>query len=439
MMISGVIDAIYGHFVASQYQICTDSRALKSGDVFFCIRGEKFDGNAFAEEALKLGALAVIVDHETFQNDPRFIWVEDTTLAIQQLAKKHAKEMPATKIMVGGSNGKTTTKEVTRTILEGVAATLATPGNWNNHIGVPLTLLSLRPEHRYAVVEMGTNHPGEMGVLCDLIHTDIGLITNIGKEHLEGFGSIEAIAKEESEVFASVIKHNALAIVNLDDPWLASMSKRLSKTITLSLENPAANLYAGVTQEMPELAFEFFVNGISQGQYTSPLSGKYNAYNLLFGAAVAQTIGMEPRQAMDLACTYKPTNNRSEWKTIGTTQLFLDAYNANPSSMSAAIQSFATISGSKSFFLGDMLELGEHAHDEHKAIFNLCRELNLQESTYLVGPEFCAACPEHPYRFETMESLLAWLDTHPIDTKYAFIKGSRGIKMERVQEHFMQA
>ena len=439
MLNSVVIDAIYEHFVASQYQICTDSRSLKCGDVFFCIRGEKFDGNAFAEEALKQGARAVVVDHENLQQDQRFIWVEDTTQAIQLLAKKHAAAMKCIKIMVGGSNGKTTTKEVIRTILEGTGDTLATPGNWNNHIGVPLTLLSLRPNHQFAVVEMGTNHPGEMSVLCDLIQTNTGLITNIGKEHLEGFGSIEAIAKEESEVFASVIKHEANGIVNIDDPWLASMSKRLNRKITISLENMEANYFAEIHQEMPELRFSFFHNGQLINNFCSPLSGRYNAYNLLFGVAVAETVDIAPEMAMVRACTYKPTNNRSEWKTIGNTQLFLDAYNANPSSMSAAIQSFATIAGSKSFFLGDMLELGEHAQDEHKAIFNLCRELNLQESTYLVGPEFCAACPEHPYRFETMESLLAWLDTHPVDTNYAFVKGSRGIKMERVQEHFTQA
>ena len=218
--------------------------------------------------------------------------------------------------MVGGSNGKTTTKEVIRTILEGTGDTLATPGNWNNHIGVPLTLLSLRPNHQFAVVEMGTNHPGEMSVLCDLIQTNTGLITNIGKEHLEGFGSIEAIAKEESEVFASVIKHEANGIVNIDDPWLASMSKRLNRKITISLENMEANYFAEIHQEMPELRFSFFHNGQLINNFSSPLSGRYNAYNLLFGVAVAETVDIAPEEAMVRACTYKPTNNRSEWKTI---------------------------------------------------------------------------------------------------------------------------
>jgi UDP-N-acetylmuramoyl-tripeptide--D-alanyl-D-alanine ligase len=436
MIPSDVIDEIYKHFVASDYQICTDSRALKAGDVFFCIKGERFDGNAFAEEAIKLGARLVVVDAEVYSKDSRFTWVADTTLALQLLSKKHAHEMPCKKIMVGGSNGKTTTKEVTRTVLEGIGNTLATPGNWNNHIGVPLTLLSLRPHHDFAVIEMGTNHPGEMAVLCDLIETQIGLITNIGKEHLEGFGSIEAIAKEESEVFASVIKHNGFGIVNLDDPWLASMSKRIPKKTTLSLNDTTADFCAKVECEMPSLEFEFFHKQTSMGKFTAPLSGKYNAYNLLFGVAVAAELGMNPSDAMKRACQYTPSNNRSEWRTIGQTQLFLDAYNANPSSMSVAISSFATISGTKSFFLGDMLELGDYSHVEHQALYTLCCELGIQENTYLVGPEFCAACPQHPYRFETMDALLAWLDTHPIRTEFAFVKGSRGIKMERVLEHF---
>ncbi len=439
MMNFDVIDAIYEHFVASQYQICTDSRALKSGDVFFCIRGEKFDGNSFAENAVAQGARVVVVDWEEYRLDTRFIWVQDTTVALQQLAKVHANAMPCRKIMVGGSNGKTTTKEVTRTILDGLGETLATPGNWNNHIGVPLTLLSLRPHHQFAVIEMGTNHPGEMSVLCELINTEFGVITNIGKEHLEGFGSIEAIAKEESEVFASVIKHAGHGIVNIDDAWLQSMSKRLTQQSTISLSNPQANYYAEVQHEMPELGFSFYFNGENMGAFTSPLSGKYNAYNLLFGAAIAHLLGMNPAESMERACTYKPSNNRSEWRTFGHTQVFLDAYNANPSSMSVAIESFATIDGRKSFFLGDMLELGDHSQSEHKQIFDLCCSLGIEETTYLVGPEFCEACPQHPYRFETMDALLAWLDTHPIETSFAFVKGSRGIKMERVIEHFLPA
>lgn len=439
MVNSALLEDIYRHFVASGYQICTDSRAIKAGDVFFCLRGEKFNGNSFAETALTMGARAVVVDEEELKHDQRFIGVDDTTTALQALAKLHAAKMPCKKIMVGGSNGKTTTKEVTRTVLSELGETLATPGNWNNHIGVPLTLLSLRPNHQFAVIEMGTNHPGEMAILCDLIKTEIGIITNIGKEHLEGFGSIEAVAKEESEVFQRVIHDDGLGIVNVDDQWLASMSKRLKNPLTISLSNKNADYYIDVIHEMPTLTFDFYHKAEKVGQFQSPLSGGYNAYNLLFGAAIGHVLGMPLLDSMQAATSYKPSNNRSEWRAIGKTQLFLDAYNANPSSMSAAIRSFATLNGKQTYFLGDMLELGDFALEEHKDIYTLCNELGILDQTYLVGPTFCDACPNHPYRFETIEALLAWLDTHPIQTEYAFIKGSRGIRMERVVEHFDQA
>lgn len=430
------IDALYQHFVASDYQVCTDSRNINSGDVFFCLQGDKFDGNAYAQEALNKGCRAVIVDHAIFKNNDSFIWVPDTTLALQALAKHHAAQMPCTKIMVGGSNGKTTTKEVTKTVLESMGATLATPGNWNNHIGVPLTLLQIRPFHAFAIIEMGTNHPGEMAILCDLVAPNIGLITNIGKEHLEGFGNIEAVAKEESEVYSSVITHRALGIVNIDDVWLQSMSKRLRDKISISTHDIGASFYAHITTEMPQLVFDFYCGGDHIGQFSSPLSGRYNAYNLLFGVSIAHHFGMDVAMAMKTACQYKPNNNRSEWRIVNGKSLFLDAYNANPSSMAFALQSFATIPGSKAFFLGDMLELGEHSEAEHQAILSLCKNLDIINQTHLVGNHFDESCVDHPYRFTTIDTLLAWLDTHPIEADFVFIKGSRGLKMERLIEHF---
>ena len=434
------LELLYQLFLQST-GVSTDTRKIDAGNLFFALKGPNFNANDFAAKALEMGASAVVIDEEKYlvEGDERYFFCEDVLTALQKLATHHRRQFDIPFIGLTGSNGKTTSKELLHAVLKQKFNTLATIGNLNNHIGVPLTLLSLRPYHQYAVIEMGTNHPGEMSVLCELINTEFGVITNIGKEHLEGFGSIEAIAKEESEVFASVIKHAGHGIVNIDDAWLQSMSKRLTQQSTISLSNPQANYYAEVQHEMPELGFSFYFNGENMGAFTSPLSGKYNAYNLLFGAAIAHLLGMNPAEAMERACTYKPSNNRSEWRTFGHTQVFLDAYNANPSSMSVAIESFATIDGRKSFFLGDMLELGDHSQSEHKQIFDLCCSLGIEETTYLVGPEFCEACPQHPYRFETMDALLAWLDTHPIETSFAFVKGSRGIKMERVIEHFLPA
>jgi UDP-N-acetylmuramoyl-tripeptide--D-alanyl-D-alanine ligase len=416
--------------------LCTDSRALKPGDIFLCLKGDRFDGNQFAAQAIEQGARLVIVDSEALKSDARFVYVENSLTALQQLAKHHFAQMSCKKIIVGGSNGKTTTKEVSRTVLSAAGNTLATPGNWNNHIGVPLTLLSVTPSHEFAIIELGTNHPGEMKVLCDLISPDAGIITNIGKEHLEGFGDIETVAKEESEVYLSLMSNHGLAIVNIDDDWLNSMKKRLSNQLTISTLNKEANFYAQIHEEMPLLTFDLYHQQILVGSFSSSLSGRYNAYNLLFGTALGVSYGLNAAESMSLACQYVPSNNRSEWRTINGIQIFLDAYNANPSSMTFAIQSFATLKGNKQLFLGDMLELGDHSESEHIALLELCTSLGIQEKTFLVGAEFCEACPNHPYRFETIDALLAWLDTHPMECDFAFIKGSRGIKMERLLEHF---
>jgi UDP-N-acetylmuramoyl-tripeptide--D-alanyl-D-alanine ligase len=433
---SDFIDSVYPTFIESNYHLCTDSRALKPGDIFLCLKGDRFDGNQFAVQAIEQGARLVIVDSEALKSDARFVYVENSLTALQQLAKHHFAQMSCKKIIVGGSNGKTTTKEVSRTVLSAAGNTLATPGNWNNHIGVPLTLLSVTPSHEFAIIELGTNHPGEMKVLCDLISPDAGIITNIGKEHLEGFGDIETVAKEESEVYLSLMSNHGLAIVNIDDDWLNSMKKRLSNQLTISTLNKEADFYAQIHEEMPLLTFDLYHQQILVGSFSSSLSGRYNAYNLLFGTALGVSSGLNAAESMSLACQYVPSNNRSEWRTINGIQIFLDAYNANPSSMTFAIQSFATLKGNKQLFLGDMLELGDHSESEHIALLELCTSLGIQENTFLVGAEFCEACPNHPYRFETIDALLAWLDTHPMECDFALIKGSRGIKMERLLEHF---
>jgi len=214
------------------------------------------------------------------------------------------------------------------------------------------------------------------------------------------------------------------------------MKKRLNNHLTISTLNKEADFFAQIHEEMPLLTFDLYHQQVLVGSFSSSLSGRYNAYNLLFGTALGVTYGLNAAESMSLACQYVPSNNRSEWRTINGIQIFLDAYNANPSSMSFAIQSFATLKGNKQLFLGDMLELGDHSESEHIALLELCNTLGIQENTFLVGAEFCEACPNHPYRFETIDVLLAWLDTHPIECNFAFIKGSRGIKMERLLEHF---
>jgi UDP-N-acetylmuramoyl-tripeptide--D-alanyl-D-alanine ligase len=353
------------------------------------------------------------------------------------LAKLHASKLKGKLqlISIGGSNGKTTTKELLTAIFQEQFSTKATKGNLNNHIGVPLTLLSFDDNTDFGIVELGTNHPGEMAFLCDLFQPEAGLITNIGKEHLEGFGSIESVAKEESELYMQLIQSKGKVAINLDDPWLQSMSKRFQNPFTYSLSDTNADLYSEVLEEMPYLKFNLYKHGSLLGQFQSRLGGKFNIYNILAALSIANIFDLDLNRSIESACNYEPQNNRSQWLNFTNHQVFLDAYNANPSSVQAGLQSFATITETKAVMLGDMLELGSSSEQEHKNIFELASSLGFDE-LFLVGSEFKKACNSYPYCFDSVQSLLAWLDTHPIKSKHVFIKGSRGIAMEKVIEHF---
>ncbi len=441
----GEIESLYEIFEKNEYRYSTDSRNIHLGDIFFCLVGEKFDANLFAEEALGKGAKLVITNREDLRNKDGYFFTTDTLVAFQELSKFHAAKMPAKKIIIGGSNGKTTTKELVHCVLSDIGETHVTAGNFNNHIGVPITLLGIRSYHKFAVIEMGTNHPGEMNLLCSMVVPDLGLITNIGKEHLEGFGDIEAVAREESEVYLRCLECNAAAVVNTDDSWLNSMSKRLKNIIKIHIQSEihtsvsSANndaFSASIIQEMPHLQLTLLGNGQLIENCHFNIAGSYNAYNILFGLAVGFHFGRSVEDCLNSMKPYSPKNNRSEWRKIGNTSIFLDAYNANPSSMEAAIRSFNTLTGEKIYFLGDMLELGDHSKAEHLHLLDLLRELNIEENAYLVGNEFYTHCTKYPLRFTDTSSLLAWLDTHPIKADYIFVKGSRGVKMETVLEHF---
>ena len=430
------IELIYQKLVESDFRICTDTRKEVANSFFICLSGEVFNGNLFAQKAVELGAKFVLTNNTTVNSD-KVILVEDPNLILAQLSRFHSKKISNhTKfISIGGSNGKTTTKELIMSIFQDQFNSTATIGNLNNHIGVPLTLLSFDEKTDYGIVELGTNHPGEMAFLCDLFEPHAGLITNIGKEHLEGFGSIESVAKEECELYLQLINSGGQVAINLDDTWLNSMSKRFSSPFTYSCENASANLFARVLEEMPYLKFELIENGKNVGLYQSKIGGKFNIYNILGALSMSRIFGLDLGKAVESVCQYEPRNNRSQWLKFEKYLVFLDAYNANPSSVQAGLQSFATMNGSKAILLGDMLELGESSSTEHAQIFELAQSLNFDE-IYLVGKEYKTACGHFPYCFESVDSLLAWLDTHPIQSKNVFIKGSRGIAMEKSIEHF---
>lgn len=433
-MTKELLNHLYSAFIECDQVICTDTRKNMKNTLFFCLTGENFDGNLFAEKALEGGAKYVVTNNKLIIND-RIIFVEDPNQSLAELAKLHASKLNAKLVAIAGSNGKTTTKELVNLVLSSKYTTKATLGNFNNHIGVPLTLLDLNESDEIGIVELGTNHPGEMKFLCDLFIPDCGVITNIGKEHLEGFGTIEEVAKEESELFNSLIKQDQLGILNIDDYWLGNMGKRLTKKITYSCLDSTANLYLKLQTEMPYLQFELFEEGRSVGHFKSEMGGKYNAYNLLAAVAIGKHYNINVSEAMKLACTYVPKNNRSEWIHTETKSIFLDAYNANPSSVLSSLESFMTIPENKAIFLGDMLELGESAEIEHRNVFDYISTKDTKE-LFFVGNTYFKVLGDYPYKFENTDALLAWLDTHPIQSKFAFIKGSRGIKMEKILDHF---
>ncbi len=428
------IEEIYHAWNEVNRVITSDTRKDINGSLFFCLSGEKFNANIFAQKAIDLGAAYVVTNNSEIQNE-KVLLVDNPNLTLGQLASHHAAKMKAKLICVGGSNGKTTTKELINAVLSNHFNVKYTLGNFNNHIGVPLTLLSISEDTDIGIIETGTNHPGEMKYLCDLFNPDSGIITNIGKEHLEGFGDLESVAKEESEVYLKLQQSQGLAFVNLDDPWLGNMSKRLSRKITYSILSATADIYIRPIEEMPHLKFEVFIHQESKGIFQAKLGGKFNLYNICAAIAASIKYNVDWESTIKSIVNFESNNNRSQWIEFGNKKIFLDAYNANPSSVAVGLESFSTIKGSKAVILGDMLELGHHSQKEHLDIFELAVKLNFEE-LFICGPEFSLANNSYPFKFDSAATLLAWLDTHPIESEYIYVKGSRGMKMETVLEHF---
>lgn len=402
--------------------------------MFFCLKGPSFNGNQFAKEALEKGALWVVADEAEYATDPRIILTANALAALQKLAAFHRKTLNTKIIAIGGSNGKTTTKELCLSVFGKNHKAKATAGNLNNHIGVPLTLLALDGTQDFAIIETGTNHIGEMKVLCNIVEPDLGIVTNVGKEHLEGFGTLEAVAREESELYLNLIQNNGLALVNNDDSWLHNMSVRLPNKFTYGINSPA-DLQATIVASMPLLQFNLHYEGKTYGPFHSQIGGEYNMYNILAAIAAGIQLGLDLETSTQAACEYSPKNNRSEWRQIGQKQIWLDAYNANPSSVEVALESFAKLPGQKAICLGDMLELGSHSQSEHLEIFNKAKSLGFTE-IYLCGIEFGRSVGNYPHHFSDSQALADWLFKNPSSAEYILVKGSRGSKMEVVLEAF---
>ena len=386
--------------IKDKHSLCvsTDTRNLPAGCVFFALHGERFDGNKFALQALESGASLAVIDNPEYALPEGTLLVPNTLLALQELARAWRRELGLPTIAITGTNGKTTTKELLATVLSTKYNLHYTQGNLNNQIGVPLTLLQITRAHEMAIVEMGASHPGDIKELVDIAEPNYGLITNVGRAHLEGFGSFEGVQKTKKELYDYLREHQGFVFRNTDNPYLAQMAGDL-KTV------------AYTTGKMP---------------VGTNLVGEYNAENVSAAICVGEYFGISREQALEAIRQYVPTNNRSQAMKTANNQLIVDAYNANPTSMQAAINAFK----GDTYILGAMRELGEYSHLEHQNIVNMLAERKA-DTVFLVGEEYLQTTSPYPV-FENVELLHEYLAANPLKGKNILLKGSRSTKMEKL-------
>ena len=412
--------------------VCTDTRSIEKDCLFICLKGPNFNGNVFAEKALLQGAKYVIIDEPQFATNDRIHLVSDALIYLQELANFHRNKFSIPIIGITGSNGKTTTKELVTSVLQKRWNVLATIGNLNNHIGVPLTLLRLREEHEIAVIEMGANKPFDIQELCEIAEPTHGIITNIGKAHLEGFGDFNGVLKTKSELYHSIEKRKGIIVVNSDDDILNAALPKGIELFKYGTEN--SEVQGELIQLTPFVEFRWKYNEYISPILSTHLVGKYNFNNFL--AAICFGLLFEvPIDAVNEAIsTYIPTNNRSQVKKTERNTIIMDCYNANPTSMQSALESFAQIQhGNKWVILGDMRELGKESKEEHKRIIHLIEQLNVNCIT--VGEEFYAiSSPTITNQFRNTLKALEFLKTYELTNALILLKGSRGIGLEKLEE-----
>lgn len=408
-----------------------DTRKIEKESMFFAIKGENFDANTFAKEALDLGALYVVIDNESYFIDERTILVDNSLETLQELAKFHRAYLKLPIIALTGSNGKTTTKELINAVLSQKFKTKATIGNLNNHIGVPLTLLSFTKETEIGIVEMGANHKKEIEFLCEIAQPDFGYITNFGKAHLEGFGGVQGVIEGKSEMYQYLSKNNKFAFVNLEDAIQIEKSNGI-KSFTFGINKENADLKIKDIKANP-----FVVIDYNDFTVESHLIGLYNANNINAAAAIGKYFKVDDAAIKHAIENYIPENNRSQLLNKGSNQIILDAYNANPSSMAVAIANFLQLdNNNKIMILGDMFELGDESPQEHKLIVDSL--LNQKESfCYLIGKAFYEdkILNDTIKFFETFDAFTDYLKTIQFKDNTILIKGSRGMALERTLQY----
>ena len=427
--------------------VTTDSRDCPEGSLFFALKGASFDGNKFAAAALEKGCAYAVVDEAEYatEGDERFILVDECLHTLQQLARYHHRALGTPIIGITGTNGKTTTKELTAAVLREKYNVLYTEGNFNNDIGVPKTLLRLKPEHDIAVVEMGASHPGDIKTLVEIVEPDYALITNVGRAHLQGFGSFEGVIRTKGELYDFVrsatkgandayavrkVERERCVFIDNDNEYLNGIAHGLH--LVRYGVNAADNLYVQATdvKSEPMLSFAWSAEDGTTHRVDSHLIGAYNITNMLAAISVGTYFGVAPDRINDALTGYVPSNNRSQFEQTASNRLIIDAYNANPTSMAAALCNFEAIRAEhKMAIIGDMKELGSVSHDEHQRIVDQLRGMKLEE-VWLVGSEFEHTTTPATFRkFENVAGVKEAIAREKPCGRYILIKGSNGTRL----------
>jgi UDP-N-acetylmuramoyl-tripeptide--D-alanyl-D-alanine ligase len=425
------LQAIYDTYLKHPL-VQTDTRKIQAGEIYIALKGPNFNGNLFARQALEKGAVLAVVDEDPGFDDPRLIRVADGLETLQELARHHRRQFRVPFLAITGSNGKTTTKELVHAVLSQKFRTYTTQGNLNNHIGIPLTILQIRPDAELAVIEMGANHQKEIEGYCRVAMPTHGAITNCGKAHLEGFGGEEGVRKGKGELYDYLRAHDGTAFVMWDYDYLRTMSEGIPHRVRYGTGDET---YAGHTLESEPFLVVNMDKGIGPVTIRTRLVGDYNLPNVLVAVAVGKHFGVPDENIVTAIEAYTPSNSRSQMVQKGTNEIILDAYNANPNSMRLAIENLARQHHPKKIvMIGGMMELGENSIREHAEIVELLKKHAWQE-VILVGGDFLKV--PHPYRyFPNSAETMQWLREHPIEHAMVLVKGSRSMQMEKVMDGF---
>ena len=427
------IEKLYIVFLAQGQKITTDTRRIEQGQIYFALKGVNFDGNKFAQEALNQGAKYAVVDDEALAGNQGMILVEDVLSTLQQLALYHRRKLNLPVIAITGSNGKTTSKELIREVLSTKFKVACTKGNLNNHIGIPLTLLDIKAYEDISIVEMGANHQGEIAAYCNYTEPNFGVITNIGKAHLEGFGGIEGVIKGKTELYRYLANNlNSKIFINADDYILTKHTSNLLQILYGT--NPVLPIHGKILDDNSGNLTVSIYEADTTYLIRTQLAGDYNLYNILLAFSIGRYFEIDAVKIVQALESYQPSNSRSQIIKSGDTTIILDAYNANPSSMEVALFNLAKFEGKRIAILGAMKEMGNHSEEEHKNILELALNLNIN-IIVAIGIEFSEVISSKTIQyFETTEEAKNWYKQQKFGRDTILIKGSRGMALEKILE-----